>query len=57
MSKPIEQVSTTWGTLVLCQSRSTAARLHPQAGAIAKVDGGYLVFESRDDYETWKRQK
>lgn len=52
-----EQVSTVWGTLVLCKSRSTAARLHPFAAVIAKVDGGYLVFQSDDDYKSWKAQK
>jgi hypothetical protein len=23
---------------------------------IAAVDGGFMCFESRDDYQTWKRQ-
>jgi hypothetical protein len=57
MKKTIEQVNTTWGVLVLCNSRNTAARLHPQYAVISKVDGGYLVFESRSDYEGWKQQK
>lgn len=24
---------------------------------IVKVDGGYMLFESREEYETWRRQK
>jgi hypothetical protein len=27
------------------------------ADKIVKVDGGWLVFESVSDYETWKNQK
>ena len=50
----IDQVSTVWGVLVLCKSRSTAARLHPYAGVIAKVDGGFLVFETDADYKAWR---
>ena len=46
----IEQVGTVWGVLVLCKSRSTAARLHPYAGVIAKVDGGFMVFETAAEY-------
>lgn len=57
MTKNIEQVSTVWGVIVLCNSRSTAARLHPQYAVISKVDGGYLVFETRSDHDTWKQQK
>ena len=29
----------------------------PWAEVIVKVEGGYMCFESRQDYETWKRQK
>ena len=57
MRTPIDQVSTVWGTLVLCKCRSSAALLHPYAAVIAKVDGGYLVFDSWDTYRAWKAQK
>ena len=40
-----------------CKSRSTAARRNPWAEVIIKVDGGYLCFESDDDYRTWKNQR
>ncbi len=36
----------------MAQARDTA----PWAAKIVKVDGGYMAFESIDDYNTWKRQ-
>ena len=38
-------------------SRKAAAKECPWAAVIVKVDGGYMCFESADDYKTWKNQK
>jgi len=43
--------------VVECKSRSTAARRCPWAARIAKVEGGYMCWESVSDYETWRRQR
>jgi len=40
-----------------CKSRKTAWRRCPWAAAIIKVEGGFLAFESLDDWQTWDRQK
>lgn len=40
-----------------CKSRSTAQRRCPWAAVIAKVEGGYMAFESVTDYQTWKNQR
>jgi hypothetical protein len=40
-----------------CASRETAKRRAPWAEKIAKVEGGYMAFESSNDYATWKNQK
>jgi len=37
-------------------TRSQAKKACPWASVIVKVDGGYLCFESVDDYRTWKNQ-
>lgn len=42
---------------VECRSRSTAGRRCPWAATIAKVEGGYMCFESVADYQTWKGQR
>lgn len=42
---------------VECKSRSTAARRCPWAARIARVDGGYMAFESVADYRAWRGQK
>jgi hypothetical protein len=42
---------------VQAASRSTAVRRCPWAAKIAKVDGGWMAFESIDDYMTWRAQK
>ena len=31
--------------------------LYPWAAIIDRVEGGYIVFESVADYETWKNQQ
>jgi len=40
-----------------CKTRATAARRCPWAAAIAKVEGGYIAFESSSDYRVWRAQK
>ena len=42
---------------VECKTRQAASKLMPWACAIVKVDGGYLGFESSEDYQVWKNQK
>lgn len=42
---------------VECKYRYQAAKACPWASVIAKVVGGYMCFESVDEYETWRRQK
>jgi len=40
-----------------CLSRQTAHKLCPFAAAvITRADGGWLCFESYDDYRTWRKQ-
>lgn len=38
-------------------NRNQVKKDYPEAVKIVKVDGGYMVFESQADYETWKNQK
>jgi hypothetical protein len=38
-------------------NRKQAEKECPWAAKIAKVEGGYMCFESINDYETWRRQK
>ncbi len=40
-----------------CASRSTAARRAPWAAVIMKVEGGFIAFESAEDYRVAKAQK
>jgi hypothetical protein len=37
-------------------TRKDAARLCPWAARIIEVDGGWMCFESVDDFKTWSRQ-
>lgn len=39
------------------KTRKTAVRRCPWASKIVKVVGGYLAFESWDDYRTWNNAK
>ena len=39
------------------ESRYQAKNACPWASRIAKVNGGYMCFESITDYEIWKNQK
>lgn len=38
-------------------TRKEVVAAHPEAAKVVKVEGGWGVFESLTDYETWKRQK
>ena len=38
-------------------TRYQARKVCPWACKISKVEGGYMAFESLDDYRTWKNQK
>jgi len=38
-------------------SRYLAAKTCPWACVMATVNGGYMCFESIEDYNTWKNQK
>lgn len=42
---------------VECKTRRTALRRCPWACVIAKVAGGFAIFDSREAYQIWKRQK
>jgi len=37
--------------------RYQAVRECPWAAVVAKVEGGYLCFESRADWATWRKQR
>ena len=39
------------------ENRKQVVAAHPEAAKIVKVCGGYMVFETMDDYATWKKQK
>lgn len=43
--------------MIVCKSRNTAKRQCPWAAVIAKVEDGYLCFESRADYVVWRGQR
>jgi hypothetical protein len=43
--------------MVECKSRETAKRRCPWAAKVVKVEGGYVAFESADDWRIWKNQK
>jgi hypothetical protein len=40
-----------------CKDRRTAAKHCGWASKIVKVEGGFKVFESWQDYQTWINQK
>ena len=37
--------------------RDEAENQAPWAAVIVEVEGGFMAFESVDDYETWENQK
>ena len=39
------------------KTRKEVVKEYPDHVKIVKVTGGYAVFETWDDYETWKNQK
>ena len=43
--------------LIICKTRKTAVKRAAWACKIVKVEGGYMAFESWDDYKVWKNQK
>ena len=40
-----------------CKSVKSARKLAPWAAVVAKVNGGYMVWESLADAETWSAQR
>ena len=42
---------------VQTESRYQAKKQCPWQSRTAKINGGYMCFESITDYETWKNQK
>ena len=38
-------------------SRYSVRKSCPWAAVIARVDGGFVAFESPDDYRMWRNQK
>ena len=38
-------------------SRKEAVERNPGAVKIVKVEGGYAIFDSDQDFQTWKNQK
>lgn len=43
--------------LLIVKTKKDAMKKAPWACKIVKVTGGYMAFESWDDFETWKNQK
>jgi hypothetical protein len=39
------------------KNKETAERLNPCAVKIVKVEGGYAIFDTWEDYNQWTRQK
>ena len=38
-------------------TRHSMRKRCPWAAVIARVEGGFVAFESRDDYRVWKNQR
>lgn len=48
--------------MIICDAREykdrkAVAEAYPAAAKIIKVEGGWAVFETLAEYETWRRQK
>ena len=43
--------------MIETDSRYQAKKAAPWAAKITRVCGGFMAFESVDDYHTWKNQK
>ena len=42
---------------IQANSKREAYDMAPDAAKLIKVCGGYMAFDSIEDYETWKKQK
>lgn len=42
---------------IQANSKREAFEMAPDAAKLVKVCGGYMAFDSIDDYETWKKQR
>lgn len=42
---------------ITCATRAAARNAMPWAAKIIKVEGGYMGFESVDDYQIWQNQR
>jgi len=40
---------------IRCRARKTAVKRAPWAEKVSKVVGGYVAFESEEDYRIWKK--
>ncbi len=40
-----------------CKTAREARKAYPGAAVVRRVEGGYAVFETVTDYQTWRRQK
>lgn len=38
-------------------NKSEVVNEYPSAALVKRVTGGWMVFETQDDYRTWKNQK
>jgi hypothetical protein len=43
--------------MIQVKTRKEAEQAAPWASKVVKVDGGYMAFESIDDYRAWKNQQ
>lgn len=43
--------------LIEAKTAAQARKLAPWAAKVVKVGGGYMAFESVEDYRVWKKQK
>lgn len=43
--------------IITCASYNTARRRAPWAAVIAKVNGGYAIFETVTAYRVWRNQR
>ena len=41
---------------VQCESRAEAVERYPKAVAVIKVEGGYLCFDSIEEYLAWDKK-
>jgi hypothetical protein len=41
---------------ITAKSAASARKIAPWAAKVAKVEGGYMAFESLTDYAQWRKQ-